>query len=456
MGTRVRMANSILNKQNTRRGIQMNFNRSLKVWWVIGLLVVVGLAFGGFPGRTAEEKKEPIKIGAAVSLTGRFERSGFLLFQGYKLAESLINKAGGIQGRPIELIIYDDWSNPDQAVKLYKKLLKEDGVMFLLGPYSSAVTQAVVPVAEDWKTPMVTAMAADPRIWEGQYNRWSVQMISSARLYLVGALEVAEEHRRFLGGDDIAIVYEDSSFPTAVAEGLRAKAKELGWEIVLDEAFSEDFTDWSTLAAKAKDAGAEVFAGGAYFAAAVGLTKAAHEVGYEPMLMSWTVGVTASDFVEAVGEDLAECVTGNSHWLPTVKTKGFLTGDKDITNEEFIQEFERLFGRKPDYHAAGGFGAVQLLAQAINSSMVVKKELWEDWKYYWEDIQKYVRDFLFKADTQTIFGRYNVVNEGEDAGLQIGKANFIVQWQKGPEGMAMEVIWPKDAATAEPCFWGGK
>jgi len=382
---------------------------------------------------------EAILVGAAVSQTGKYERSGFYTFQGYKLGQSLVNQAGGVQGRPLELVIYDDQSDPSGSVKLYQKLIVTDEVDLLLGPYSSAVTKAVVPVIEQFEVPMVTCMAADPRIWEGQNIRWSVQMISSARLYLVGALEVANEKA---GAQKLAMVVEDTAFPTAVAEGLRAKAQELELEIVLDEVFPADFTDWTTLAAKARDAGAEIFAGGAYFPAAVGLTKACAAVGYEPTLQSWTVGVTAADFVDAVGEDLAECVSGNAHWLDTVKTKGFLTEGQELTNEQFIAEFNDVYGRDPDYHAAGGFGAVQFLAEAINASLNETGEV----------DRAFIRDYIFNTETETVFGVYGVVPDGPDAGLQQRKGNFIAQWQRGTDGLAMEVIWPANAATAEPCF----
>ncbi|MBI4337923.1 MAG: amino acid ABC transporter substrate-binding protein [Chloroflexi bacterium] len=409
---------------------------------VLGILVLAGACSEAAPTPTSTptaaststvETGKPIVIGAAVSQTGPYERAGLFMFRGYQLAVTTLNERGGIQERPLKLIVYDDQSDPATAVRLYQKLLTQDKVDILLGPYSSAVTNATAPIFEQAKMPTITAMGSDPRIWEGKSYRWTVQLIHSSRPYLVGSMELAAQH----GAKTVALVYENTAFPIAMAEGIRDKAKELGMQIVLDEAYPKETTDFTPLASKAKAANADIFMGGGYFPASVGLTKATYAVNYKPVLMTWAVGPAEADYAKSVG-DQALCVTGNSSWLPQTMTQGYITD-----NQTFVQRYKDLWHEDPGYHAAGGFGTVELLAQTLEASLKAKGAV----------DNEFIRNFLFTTETDTIFGHYKVVADGPNAGLQTGMIPFQIQWQKDSLGkMVQQVVHPEEYATAGPCF----
>ena len=109
--------------------------------------------------------------------------------------------------------------------------------------------------------------------------------------------------------------------------------------------------------------GGDLFIGSGYYEDAIGLTKAAAEVDYAPLLISLSLGPGDPRFATEVG-DLARCVAGNAPWIPTIGTSGYITD-----SEFFVREYENLYGRPPGYHAAAGFGAVELLAEAINATI---------------------------------------------------------------------------------------
>jgi branched-chain amino acid transport system substrate-binding protein len=102
----------------------------------------------------------PIRIGASLSLTGTYAEPGTFQSEGYKLCERDLNSKGGLLGRKVEMVVYDDQSQPATGVRLYEKLITEDKVDAVMGPYSSAISEAVANVTEKYKKVMVAPLAA--------------------------------------------------------------------------------------------------------------------------------------------------------------------------------------------------------------------------------------------------------------------------------------------------------
>jgi len=377
--------------------------------------------------------QEPIKIGISMSVTGRFERPAGYLFEGHKLWEKHVNQRGGIQGRPVKLVFYDDKSDPAEAIKLTRRLATVDRVDFLFSPYGSELTAAVASVIEELGVPAIASIVATVGPWQGKNAKWMTQFSSTAPLYLMGSVDLAIERAE---AKNIAILYEDTPFPVGVADGLRARAKERGLKILMDEKYDKALTDWSPLVSKARSLGAEFLAGGGYYPAAVGIARAAAGIGYRLKLLALVVGAADPKFVKDLGL-LAEGVAGSDIWLPSVKTRGFVVEGATIANEDFVRSYREEFKRDPEYWSAAGYGAGQLLGRAINESL--KRARKAD--------RNLIRDFLFSYLGETIYGDYGVVKLGQaDAGMQVRKQHFVIQWQKGKK----EVVWPRELASAEP------
>ena len=137
-------------------------------------LGTAALSMGSFMGKTVfAQTKHPIKIGVAISLTGAWAREGELEVGGYKLWGKIINEKGctfgeveklgcpgpGLLGRTVDFVVYDDKSDPSEAVKLIRKLIDSDKVDLILGPYGSATSNAIAPLAESYQIPIITPLA---------------------------------------------------------------------------------------------------------------------------------------------------------------------------------------------------------------------------------------------------------------------------------------------------------
>ena len=384
-------------------------------------------------GEACSNPPPEIVAAATVSLTGPFGSDGRKAANGYELAIDMLNEAGGVDGRPVRLVLVDDESDPRRAAELYFDFVSSDSVDVVLGPYTSTVTKAVVPVTEAAGWPLVAALAAAPEIWEGQSRKWTVQMQNTARNFLTGSVEVAAD----AGLKTVALVYHDSDFPRAVADGVRAAAADHGLDLVLDRSFPHG-ADYGAIAAAASDAEADLFIGGGYSPDAIGLTKGAAAADYAPALMSWAIGPALPDFPDQVGE-LARCVAGYTAWLPTISTAGAITD-----NATFVERYEAAYAAPPDFQAASMFGAVELLSEALRASIESTGGI----------DHATVRDYLFTANTQTVLGDFNVVPAGEgSAGAQRAVKGLQIQWQDdGRGGLVQRVIHPGSAADAEPCW----
>ncbi|MGI8643212.1 MAG: amino acid ABC transporter substrate-binding protein [Thermomicrobiales bacterium] len=343
---------------------------------------------------------EPIKIGASVSTTGSNGRTGLYQQEAYLLWESQKNASGGLLGRPVEVIVYDDQSDPAVGARLYERLLNEDEVDLLLGPYSSSVTQSVVQVTERARQPLLAAGASAADLWDRGYQ------------YLFGIYSIATDYFRDIilniapaqGYTTAAIMYEDTLFPTSTAEGAQAHCETAGIEVVINEQYPAKATDVSSVLTRVRDANPDMLIGGSYLPDAVLITRQAKELGVNPKLYAFSVGAAQPDFAEGLGED-ANFVLGPSMWEPEIDTPG---------NGDFVANYQQMHGRDPDYHSAAGYSACEVLETAVTEVGSLDTEA--------------IRDQLLLMDLPTVLpGSFKV----DERGQMIGHIPLTVQWQGG-------------------------
>lgn len=404
----------------------------------------LSLAFSSFTGPFVLGQ-EPIVIGASLSLTGKYARTGEEQRKGYELWAEFINKQGyspgkkdlpysdkpGLLGRPVKLEIIDDRSDATTGVRLYTDLIYDKKVDLLLGPYSSSITYAVSPVIEEAEIPTPNPMASSQRIWKGRGLKWQVQCQPPATSRLPGLCEIAAKK----GDKTIAIIYSDTEFPRNSAEALKQRALDEGLEVVLYEAYPKGITDWTPVVSKAQATGADVLAGGGYLPDALGITKACKSVKYAPHIIALLVGVALPDFEGSLGED-ALYVSGDSEWLAELAAWPGA--------QEYVQAYKAAYPEMtPEYHSAGGFGGAQILEESIKKAGTL------------ED-REAIRDIMYALETNTIYSKYGVEPlESPDSGLQRRAVRFLIQVQ---EGLKKQVIYPYGAATAKLVYpfpgWG--
>lgn len=360
----------------------------------------------------AAQQKTPIKVGASLSLTGQLSRSGVEQEHGYKLWVEDVNARGGILGRPVELVLYDDKSDPATGAKLYEKLITVDKVDLLVGPYSSPVTFAATAVTEKYRFPMLSTGGSARNIFERGF-KYVFQVATPSEYYMVGAVEIGAKH----GAKTMVVVAENTLFTKECAEGARDHGKKLGVQTVHYEEYSRGVADLAPLILKSKQLKPDIFIGCTYLPEAILLTRQMKDLDFAPKLFGFSVGVALPDYAKSLGRD-AEAVFGSTQWEPGVHLPGA---------KEFAEKFRKAFNFEPSYHAAQGYVGGQLMEKAVNETKSLDKEK--------------LRDFLAKLDTVTLYGRYKV----NDTGLQVGKPAFLIQIQDGKR----VIVWPDDAAEAK-------
>jgi len=368
------------------------------------------LAF--FFGLSSVQAADEIVVGTSVALTGKYARTGQEQLNGFNLWIEEVNKRGGILGKKVRLVYYDDESKPETGAKLYEKLISDDKVNVTIGPYSSGVTMAASTVAEKHGMPMVSAGASASKIWGRGYKN-VFGLYTPANTYMDQILEFAKKR----GLKKVALVYENTAFPRDVAAGVKSKAKALGMPIVFEEEYGKASTDFSSMILKIKSKKADVVIGGSYLPDSTAFMRQAKENRLYAKIFAFAVGPGLPDFGTNLGLD-ANGVMGNSQWEPSLKHPGV---------KEFVAAYKAKFGHEPGYHAGGGYGAGQVLEAAIKMAGSVDRDK--------------VRAALFKLDTTTAFGRYKV----DSTGMQVGKPGYAIQWIDGER----QLVLPADVATSK-------
>ncbi len=376
----------------------------------------------------------PIVIATTFSETGARAVSARQMVAGYRMAVAMLNEAGGIGGREVRLVAADDESSPTVAARRYFEFVASDSISALLSPYSSPITEAAMAVTEAAGWPLVASLASAPSLWAGRERQWTVQMLGPATLQHKGAVEIAAQN----GIRTVGIVHENTTYASAVAQGVRTHAQANGLEVVFDRSYPLGGADHETLMSGARDAGAEMLAGGLYFPDAVAFARAVKATGYTPRLIAMRVGAEDPLFLEELG-DLARCIVGSSPWIPRMRTTGFIAD-----GPAFVQRYEAEHEAPPNYAVAAGFGAVELVAEAISVAMTAEGEV----------DRAAMRDHLFAFAGGTVLGPYEVNPLGhEEAGAQLALGGVQLQWQDdGSGGLVQRIIHPPEAAEAEPCL----
>jgi branched-chain amino acid transport system substrate-binding protein len=348
------------------------------------------------PTTVRAEPKEAV-VGGAISQTGRYAEPAGRQVNSIKMWVDEVNGRGGLLGRKIKLVLLDDKSDTQTAVKLYEKLITEDKVDVLLAPYSSGITEAVANVNERYKMPFIAYGASSSPIWE-KGRKYIFSIVAVAEDYQKGSLHLAKQ----IGVEKIAIIGEDSLFPRQSGIGAKQWADKLGIQVVLQENYPQKQTDFTALLQKVKASGAEAIMSNSYFADAAAQLRQMRELNLNFKLFSSTVGPGLPNFAEQLGK-AAEYVLGFSQWEPVpdiLKHPGM---------KEYITEYEKRFGEKPNYHAGSTYGALQVTEAAIKKAGSFDNEK--------------LRDALASIEVTTVFGHYKVnakgMNEHEGITFQI-------------------------------------
>ncbi|MBI1744030.1 amino acid ABC transporter substrate-binding protein [Candidatus Acetothermia bacterium] len=383
----------------------------------------------------SQAQPKVIKLGATIALTGSASSTGKLYVDGRQLGLDTLNKPEnaikiGNDTYQIQLVQYDDQSDANLAVRLYEKLVTEDKVDFLIGPYTSGIVIPTSAVAEKYNIPMVQGGGASTNIFTrgfknvfgtlppGQdYHKEAVKMFAAA------------------GYKTMALIYADDAFSTDVGAGTRKYAEQAGFKIIIEEKYKNNETQFSSLVAKIKEANPDVIMSANHFGEAVAFVQQARSSGLDKDMV-FTVGVSDPNFVKTLGA-AAERVFGVEPWVPTLKSacgpifncasdyaKLFETG-KDKNDAQVFKGF----GYTPEYHNANGTIELLTYKYAIEKAGSLDKDK--------------VREALKAISFDSFYGPVKFSVNG-----QIDKSLVVIQIQNGK---AVSVS-PDADAVSKPIF----
>jgi branched-chain amino acid transport system substrate-binding protein len=334
---------------------------------VAALLLVLPMA----PLSAAAQSGDPIRIGFSLALTGPLAPNGKQALLGAKIWEEEINAKGGLLGRKVELVNYDDQSNPANIPGIYTKLLEVDKVDLVNGPYGTNLIAPALPVVMQKGKLLIGLFGLDANK-EFHYNKYFSSFPigpNASQGLTAGFFEVAAEQKP--KPETVALVAEDAEFSRNACEGARENSKMFGFKIVYDKTFPPGTTDFSPVIRALQASNADVVVICSYPLSSVGMLLAANELNFTPkMLGGAMVGLQSTAFKEKLKSKLNGVVNYDA-WVPSPK---LMAPAADFF--KIYQERAKAAGTDPvGYYLAGwGYAYFQLLGQAIEGAKTLNDD----------------------------------------------------------------------------------
>ena len=388
------------------------------------------------PGSAQAQQCEDIVLGAALSATGIYASNGNNTKNGYDFAVKKINDAGGITigGKCYKLTIkyYDDESTPARAAQLVERLIAQDKIKFILGPYSSPLAKAVLPVTEKYKIPMVQAEAASRSLFTQGY-KYHFGIIATSEKYLTPVVEIAAEHAKAAGKDPssvkVAMIYQDDPFSLDVRSGVVDAMKKYNMKAAVDDRMPKDLNDLTTFLTKVKAVKPDLLLISGH---EKGAATAAREMG-EHKIEVPLVGVTHCESSKIVNDfpKVAEGFVCPTQWDETMKASDPMFGSAADYNKAMQAAYKY---QVVPYQTAEATCAVYVWADALKRAQSLDSEK--------------VREAIIKTDLETFCGHVKFAPDGSNPGKdtvmrQIQGSKYVVVWP--PKVAAASLVYPRDA-----------
>ncbi len=402
------------------------------------MLTSVALVAAMVAAPTALKAEDMITLGSAISLTGKYSTNGHHAKNGYEFAVKKINDAGGVKvgekSFKLQIKYYDDESTPARGAQLAERLVSQDGIKFMLGPYSSGLTKAIAPVMEKYKVPMVEAEGASRSLFNKGY-KYLFAVLSTSEQYLASAIDLAAEVAKKNGKDPsevkVAIAVENDPFSLDIRAGVKDDAeKKYNMKIVIDDKLPRDLSDMSTTLTKVKALKPDVLIVSGHSKGAATLTRQVGEMKIDvPM-----IAITHCEAADVTGKfgDTANGFLCSTQWAETLSYEDPMFGTAANFNTEFKAAFPDYASKKVPYQTAQATAAVYVYKDAMERAGSLDKEK--------------VRDALAATDLQTFYGGIKF----SEAGNNIAKPMVLRQIQDGkyvvvaPSAFASHKLdWPR-------------
>ena len=398
-------------------------------------VAAVGLTMAGPAG--AKVEGDTIILGSAISFTGKYSTNGIHAKNGYNLGVKRVNETGGVRvggkAYKLKIVYYDDESTPLRTAQLAERLIKQDGIKFILGPYSSATTKAMAPITEKYKIPMVEAEGAARSLFTQGY-KYIFAVLSTSEQYLASSIALAAEIAKKNGKKPsdlrVALAFENDPFSLDVRAGVLDDLKKYGMKVVIDDKLPRDLSDMAATLTKVKALKPDLLVISGHSKGAATGARQIKEMKIDVPMIAMT-HCEAAKIIEKFGASTNGflCPT---QWAETLSYKGKAFGT--------AAEYDALF--KKTY---AGYNNVPYQAAQASAAVLVWRDAFERAQSF--DTEK-VRDALAKTDMKTFYGPIKFSKAGNNIAkpmvlrqIQDGKLNVVApsKWASHP------VIWPRKA-----------
>ena len=383
----------------------------------------------------AKVEGDTITLGSAISFTGKYSTNGIHASNGYNLAIKVINAAGGVKvgGKSYKFAVkyYDDESTPARGAQLAERLIKQDGIKFFLGPYSSGLTKAIAPVTEKYQIPMVEAEGASRSLFTQGY-KYLFAVLSTSEQYLASSIalaaEIAVKNGKAASDVKVAMAFENDPFSLDVRAGVIDDIKKYGMKIVIDDKLPRDLSDMSSTLTKVRAVKPDLLVVSGHSKGAATAARQIKEMKIKVPMIAMT-HCEAAKVISKFG-DSTNGFLCPTQWAETLTYKGAAFGT--------AAEFDALFKKTYD-----GYKNVPYQAAQAAAAVLVWKDALERANSF--DIAK-VRQAIADTDMKTFYGGIKFAAAGNNIAkpmvlrqIQGGKLNVVapLKWASHP------VDWPR-------------
>ena len=391
-------------------------SRNLKLF-VGGAGVLASLLLLIACSESSSNVSEPIKFGVITSLTGSNTAFGQAHKAGYTIAVNEVNSTGGVHGRKIQLVYFDDQSKPDRAMQGVSKLVDEDHVALLLGAYSSESTRAMVPLVTAKQVPLIIPTAVADNIMQAN-SPWIFRICAGSGDFARSTLDFLKNNGN---PKTLAIVYENTNFGQANRKSMADAAKAAVLNVVAEEGYQAKSPGYEALLQRVKARNPDVIYFASYLFDASALMRQVAQAQMNPKYYtSAGTGFAAAEFPTDKGAGkYANYTFSVAQWLPTAKWPG---------SKEFDEKYYQLTTTHPAYHAAEAYAALLVAADAMKRSKAASPTA--------------IRDAIRNTDLpQTTFGPIKFDAHGQNA-----HPLLVTQVQD----QQYKIVWPPDVAENKP------
>jgi branched-chain amino acid transport system substrate-binding protein len=309
---------------------------------------------------------EPIKIGFSMALTGGLAPNGKSALLAMQLWEKDINAKGGLLGRPVKLIFYDDQSSPSTVPAIYTKLLDIDKCDLVVGPYATALIAPAMPIVMQRNLTFITllGLSVNDQFHYERFFQIAPNGPHASADFTKGFFELAAVQKP--KPQTVAIAFADQEYSHNAADGARENAKKAGLKVLYDKSYPPTTTDFSPIVRAVQATSPDVFVIASYPPDSVGMVRAIREVGLTPKLVGGGMVGLQSTSIKALLGPLLNGIVNYDFWLPGPKM--YFEGTKDLMDRYQADAVKEGVDPLGYYMVPWAYAYLQVLGQAVEAT----------------------------------------------------------------------------------------